>query len=352
MVPPSLPIEETLQSKEISLPFFSFFFFLFFYSYSHYTSGMMGQGHSVLDIFDDSSHAPECIQPGCRGDALDGCQQTEDAKTLSAIQNNQISLLRVFTFMSPEQMDQMFTALIHNTSITDIVWNTSNVGDKHNVEEAPYLRRLLSAMKQNKGTNLTSIRIGVQSLPVDVISQLADTIQSVPSVHRVSLFRCGIDNVGCDILATLVATSTTLQDLRLTYNNIGDKGALAMERALQTNTSLTTLSLSLNPFSDNSARCLIETLRYNHTLLVFDVKGGVMSRQRRRALAWNRRYAEWRQSEQVYLCFKDSLQDYLEEDHMIRLVVGFTSTPGGTPPVWHKPPYRDKLNALASPESP
>ena len=55
---------------------------------------------------------------------------------------------------------------------------------------------------------------------------------------------------GATAIAKALETNTTLSELNLDYNNIGDEGATAIAKALETNTTLSELNLGGNNIGD------------------------------------------------------------------------------------------------------
>ena len=66
-------------------------------------------------------------------------------------------------------------------------------------------------------------------------------------------------------LAEALKTNTTLTDIILDNNKIGDEGAKAIAEALKTNTTLINLKLSTNIIGDEGANALAEALKTNTT---------------------------------------------------------------------------------------
>ena len=72
-------------------------------------------------------------------------------------------------------------------------------------------------------------------------------------------------DLGAIELAEALETNTTLTDLILDNNKIGDEGAKAIAEALKTNTTLINLKLSTNIIGDEGANALAEALKTNTT---------------------------------------------------------------------------------------
>ena len=61
-------------------------------------------------------------------------------------------------------------------------------------------------------------------------------------------------------------TNSTLTELNISGNNLGNRGASALAGALHVNSALTKLGLSLNGIDDDGAAALGAALRVNRTL--------------------------------------------------------------------------------------
>lgn len=70
----------------------------------------------------------------------------------------------------------------------------------------------------------------------------------------------------CEIIATIIFKTTTLQKLDFSSNNIRDGGARDISEALMKNRALQKLDLSRNIIRDRGARAISEVLMNNKTL--------------------------------------------------------------------------------------
>merc|ERR1712216_793757 len=68
------------------------------------------------------------------------------------------------------------------------------------------------------------------------------------------------------LIEPLLRTMPNLKSLTLRENNIGDKGAKAIVRALEGNETLKELNLSANAFGDEGAKAIATALEGNETL--------------------------------------------------------------------------------------
>ena len=82
-----------------------------------------------------------------------------------------------------------------------------------------------------------------------------------------------ISGTGAGFLSDVLAVNTTLTDLDLSWNGIGDNGARSLSEALQVNTTLTDLDLSGNGIGASGAGFLSKALLMNATLSDLDLSG-------------------------------------------------------------------------------
>ncbi|UJR28679.1 hypothetical protein I4U23_009908 [Adineta vaga] len=68
---------------------------------------------------------------------------------------------------------------------------------------------------------------------------------------------------GCKFLAQLLQSNSTLTDLFMGANSIGDDGAIHIAQALIENTTLKVLSLDVTKITDNESVYLAELLQQN-----------------------------------------------------------------------------------------
>ena len=100
--------------------------------------------------------------------------------------------------------------------------------------------------------------------------------QVYKSLDTLDLSYNRLGDVGAVCLAGALKHCSYLKQLQLNRNIIGDEGAMALARCLQTCNQLTTLNLSDNEIGDSGALCLgnylkdcncLQTLRLNHNLI-------------------------------------------------------------------------------------
>ncbi|KAL9965567.1 hypothetical protein ACROYT_G029381 [Oculina patagonica] len=102
---------------------------------------------------------------------------------------------------------------------------------------------------------------------------LAEALKGDSSLTELYLSRNIIGDHGATGLAEALKKNTSLTELYLSGNNIGDHGATGLAEALQNNTSLTVLDLSVNNIGHHGATGLAEALQNNTSLTVLDLSG-------------------------------------------------------------------------------
>ena len=100
------------------------------------------------------------------------------------------------------------------------------------------------------------------------IKALAEVLKTNTTLTELDLRRNFIGNEEAIVLAEALKINKTLVKLNLSENNIGNEGAKALAEALKTNRTLINLNLETNRISANGADPFVETLETNTTLIV------------------------------------------------------------------------------------
>eukprot|EP00985_Skeletonema_marinoi_P000870 scaffold355_cov161-Skeletonema_marinoi.AAC.3 len=95
---------------------------------------------------------------------------------------------------------------------------------------------------------------------------LAEALKYNNTLTRLNLADNEISDSGARALAAALKVNSSLQDLRLGFNRITDKGAVAMAEALQENSTLNALSLDGNKIGERGAEALLNSLQQNDNL--------------------------------------------------------------------------------------
>jgi hypothetical protein len=115
-------------------------------------------------------------------------------------------------------------------------------------------------------SNLQALYFSERRLDNEAVTALAHALKPGGSLNRLEdlgLYRCGMDCARVTEIAAALRSNTCMRTLDLSYNLIGDEGAIALSNALLTNKTLTTLRLSLTTVGDNGAVALAGMLKTN-----------------------------------------------------------------------------------------
>ena len=95
---------------------------------------------------------------------------------------------------------------------------------------------------------------------------IAEALRINSTLTELHLCDNGIGDQGVTALAEALKVNSTLTELHLHHNNIGDQGATGLADALKVNSTLTVLHLDDNDIGDQGATALAEALKVNSTL--------------------------------------------------------------------------------------
>ena len=99
----------------------------------------------------------------------------------------------------------------------------------------------------------------------------SDNLKQHSHYTSLNLINCGIDNDIATVLAECLLQCTSLEDLKLDVNIIGDTGAIALAECLQNCLDLKTFSISFNHIGDTGAVALVECLQNCSDLKTFGI---------------------------------------------------------------------------------
>ena len=128
---------------------------------------------------------------------------------------------------------------------------------------------LANSLKCN--TTVTELNLSGNDIG-DADAGLADLLKSNNTLTKLNFSHNAIGEAGASqLVAGLKQGNTTLTDLDLANNNIGDGGATCLADALKSNKTLTNLSLSHNNIGDKGATSLANVLKEYNNVLVLDL---------------------------------------------------------------------------------
>jgi len=125
---------------------------------------------------------------------------------------------------------------------------------------------LAHVLKYN--TTVTELNLSGNDIGDAGAGRLAGELQSIPTLKVLKLIRNGIGDAGVTGLAGALKFNRTLTELSFSDNCIGVAGAEGVADLLKSNKALTELDLSFNEIGDEGAAALADGLKSNTTLLV------------------------------------------------------------------------------------
>jgi hypothetical protein len=128
-----------------------------------------------------------------------------------------------------------------------------------------HLSHALSVQTQLQTLSLSLVDMGDTGV-IALASRFPNTLVSL------DLSENAVSDKGAISLASWLASSGDIKELRLGHNNIGDVGAAKLAAALTKNTSLQTLDLSFNQIEGKGGRALAYSLKRNSTLQIMNLR--------------------------------------------------------------------------------
>ena len=125
------------------------------------------------------------------------------------------------------------------------------------------------ARRLAENMSLDKLNISLDEISGNTVSQVTATALQTNNILRtLSMVLCGISDDGAESLARALAVNSSLKELNISYNEIGDKGIahIAMPLSLMTNTTLRKLDISSCSISDEGMDSLFGALAVNQSL--------------------------------------------------------------------------------------
>ena len=191
--------------------------------------------------------------------------------------------------LSSESVASIITGLSHNNSLRTLNISDSQFSTANTLHLSSLLREhskctltslwlrhghissegaveLATALCKNttlRELNLSGNPIGEH---VEGVTAIATMLVENKSLTRLLLIDCHISGHGAGELAAALCKNSTLQTLNLDRNPIGVEGASSMSDMLQHNTSLAWLYMSDDSVGEEGVRQLMNSVKYNQTL--------------------------------------------------------------------------------------
>jgi len=134
-------------------------------------------------------------------------------------------------------------------------------------------------------STLTELNLSGNGIGDQGATGLAEALKVNSTVRVLILSRNGICDQGATGLAEALTVNSTLTELHLDGNEIGDQGATGLADALKVNSTLTLLDLAGNGIGAQSATGLAEALKVNSTLTELKLDGNSIGDQGTTGLA-------------------------------------------------------------------
>ena len=129
---------------------------------------------------------------------------------------------------------------------------------------ASHVDVLSDALKSN--TTLTELNLSSNFIGDAGAASVADALKSNTTLTKLNLSSNGIGAAGAASVADALKSNSTLTKLNLSENDIGDAGAASVADALKFNTTLTKLNLSSNGIGAAGSASVADALKSNTTL--------------------------------------------------------------------------------------
>ena len=128
----------------------------------------------------------------------------------------------------------------------------------------PHLGTLCLVLKVN--STLTNLNLGWNSIGDEGAHSLSQALKVNSTLTNLNLGWNSIGDEGAHSLSQALKVNSTLTNFNLDLNSIGDEGAHSLSQALKVNSTLTNLNLDKNSIGDEGAHSLSQALKVNSTL--------------------------------------------------------------------------------------
>ena len=122
-------------------------------------------------------------------------------------------------------------------------------------------------------TSLTQLDLSYNSIGDVFAASLSEALTANSSLTNLDLSYNSIGAVGAASLFQALTANSSLTNLNLSDNSIGDDGAASLSQALTANSSLTNLNLSYNSIGADGAASLLQALTANSSLTNLNLSG-------------------------------------------------------------------------------
>ena len=153
---------------------------------------------------------------------------------------------------------------------SDYLWTALNCVKECEKEQGTFEKELACSLGSLLEIKCISFR---QRIDVSGAAILAHAMATNSTVTELHLYGNGIGDSGAAALAKAVEINSTLTRLYLSHNRIGHSGAAALAKAVEINSTLTELGLFGNGIGDSGAAALAKAVEINSTLTHLNLCG-------------------------------------------------------------------------------
>ncbi|KAL0238266.1 hypothetical protein GEMRC1_012739 [Eukaryota sp. GEM-RC1] len=144
-------------------------------------------------------------------------------------------------------------------------------------------KALAEALKVN--TTITRIYLRCNSIGAEGTKALAEALKVNTTVTRINLRCNSIGAEGTKALAEALKVNTTVTRINLRCNSIGAEGTKALAEALKVNTTVTRINLRCNSIGAEGTKALAEALKVNTTVTRINLRCNSIGAEGTKALA-------------------------------------------------------------------
>ncbi|KAL0240902.1 hypothetical protein GEMRC1_006138 [Eukaryota sp. GEM-RC1] len=126
--------------------------------------------------------------------------------------------------------------------------------------------RIFESLQSNLASKIKNMTLFSCNIDHNIAVLLSEALKVNSSVSDINLGCNSVGDQGAMALAETLKVNSSLNTVNLWSNSIGDEGAIAMAEALKTNCSLSDLNLGANLIGEPGARALLDALKFNSTI--------------------------------------------------------------------------------------
>lgn len=166
----------------------------------------------------------------------------------------------------PKLMKRLANALKKNTVLGRLDFTNQYIGIGDGTV-------LADGLAENNSLQILNLKLHHGFNSFDAVA-MANALKKNTKLWKLSLINCEIKDEGAVALANALKTdNTTVSNLIIPYNKIGDEGAMAFADTLRQNTNLQELDMAGNHLTCAGAATILEALKHNTNLRTLRLRG-------------------------------------------------------------------------------